>query len=74
MMNRLEAAEKRYANLKYLWQQEIAKNAMLVEALRFADIFLTEFKDYGDEWDISRHNALRKIRIALAEVKDEQAN
>ena len=41
-MNRLQAAEKRYANLKYLWQQaeiEVAdlkvQNAELVAALEF---------------------------------------
>ena len=40
-MNKIEAAEKRYANLKYLWQQaelEVAAlkvhNAALVEALK----------------------------------------
>lgn len=45
-----------------------AQKVALVEALRYADIFLTEFKEYGDAWDINKHNALRKIRIALAQV------
>jgi hypothetical protein len=32
-MNRLQAAEKRYANLKFLWEKEKKKNADLLQAL-----------------------------------------
>ncbi len=46
-MNRLQAAEKRYANLKYLWQQaekEVAtlkvQNADLVAALEAAKFWM----------------------------------
>ncbi len=41
----------------------------LLAALREADIFLTEFKDYGEAWDINKHNALRKIQQAIADVE-----
>ena len=43
----------------------------LVEVLGYADIFLTEFKDYGEAWDINKHNALRKIRQALLPYYEE---
>ena len=44
MMNRLQAAEKRYANLKYIWLQDREQINVLVDALKhWRDMF-----EWGD--------------------------
>ena len=68
MMNRLQAAEKRYANLKFLWQKEKEKNASLVEALEATK----KFFDYSPEMPFELLAEAEELQVivkqALAKV------
>ena len=76
MMNRLEAAEKRYANLKYLWEQEKLKNAALVVALEDVEwVWIqgatVQFCPWCDNSKMIGHARNCKRQQALALVEGE---
>jgi len=79
-MNRLQAAEKRYANLKHLWQQaekEVGdlkvQNADLMVALKEVKLLLDDIyaEDVISSGELSQ--AYEKVEKALAQVKGDQS-
>ena len=70
-MNRLQAEEKIYANLKSLWKKEREINAALVAALKaILDIDNPPAGEYGH---VDFNDAIVMGRLALALVEGDKA-
>ena len=54
VMNRLQASEKRYANLKMLWERERQLNAEMLGALIYLDTAIVPDERKYDEWGYCR--------------------
>ena len=72
-MNKIEAAEKRYANLKYLWQQaEKEVGDLKVQNADLRAMLITVRDNIGDDPDIYwKNDLIEQIEQALAKAKAE---